>query len=132
VSSQDIPDEVKAFIYKNISSLEQLEVLLYLHHNLNKEYDARTIADELRTNPESVENRLQDFVEKDLVIITDPDKGLYQYKPLSGNNGLVIRQLEKAYQDLRHTVINLIFSKPLDNIRSFADSFKLRKDNPDG
>ena len=29
------------------------------------------------------------------------------------------------------TVINLIFSKPVDKIRTFADAFRLRKDEDD-
>ena len=30
----------------------------------------------------------------------------------------------------RVTVIGMIFSKPIDKIRSFADAFRIRKDKP--
>jgi len=36
-----------------------------------------------------------------------------------------------SYADRRVTVIGLIFSKPVDKIRSFADAFRIRKDRSD-
>ena len=36
--------------------------------------------------------------------------------------------LAREYAARRVTVIGLIFSKPVDKIRSFADAFRLRRD----
>ena len=39
-------------------------------------------------------------------------------------------RLAKDYAERRVTVITLIFSKPVDKLRTFADAFRLRKDKP--
>ena len=36
--------------------------------------------------------------------------------------------LDRAYAERRVTVINLIFSKPIDKLRSFADAFRIKKE----
>jgi hypothetical protein len=43
-----------------------------------------------------------------------------------------IAGLAQAYTDRRVSVITLIFSKPVDKLRSFTDAFKLRRDDPRG
>jgi hypothetical protein len=41
-----------------------------------------------------------------------------------------VAQLAKDYAERRVSVITLIFSKPVDKLRTFADAFRLRKDKP--
>ncbi len=131
MAEKDIPDEVKKFIFLNINSLEQLEVLLFLHKYSENKYSSAEIAQELRTNPGSTEEKLKEIYSLGILNITDKTNPFYQYN--QANKYIVeINMLAKAYRDYKHTVITLIFSKPLDNIRSFADAFKLKKDETDG
>ncbi len=39
-----------------------------------------------------------------------------------------MRGLAEGYAERRVTVINLLFSKPVERIRTFADAVRLRKD----
>ena len=40
----------------------------------------------------------------------------------------LVGSLEKVYEERRVSVITLIYSKPVDKVRTFADAFRLRKD----
>jgi hypothetical protein len=42
------------------------------------------------------------------------------------------RRLAACYRERRTTVITLIFSRPADAVRSFANAFKLKKGSSDG
>jgi hypothetical protein len=55
----------------------------------------------------------------------------FRYEPRTDELSQTINELAMAYHNRRVTVIGLIFSKPLDKIRSFADAFRFRKDRPD-
>jgi hypothetical protein len=61
------------------------------------------------------------------------DPRTFHYAPASGSPlDAAVAQLARDYAERRVTIITLIFSKPVDKLRSFADAFRLRKDNPNG
>lgn len=125
MSENDIPQEVKKFIYKYIDSLDKLEILLLFYNNSSKEYNAEDINNELRGNPYTISLRLKELLKEEF--ITRNDKNYIYNK--SNNYDRVLMLLNVGYNNYKHTVIHLIFSKPLDNITSFADAFKFIKDD---
>jgi hypothetical protein len=52
----------------------------------------------------------------------------YGYAPRSAELDAAVQGLAREYALRRVTVIGLIFSNPVDKIRSFADAFRIRKD----
>lgn len=52
----------------------------------------------------------------------------YQYRIVSDETDEIIGAVAQAYKERRLSVTNFIYSTPLDNVRRFADAFKLRKD----
>jgi hypothetical protein len=124
-----IPEDIRAFTYKYLTSLEQLEVLCQFVNNPNVEYDASMLNQTLRTNIESIENRLEDLFNKGFLVLKNSEKKVYQYGPRTDKLHSEARAITRFYKDNYHSMINLIYSRPMDNIRSFADSFKLRKDD---
>jgi DNA-binding MarR family transcriptional regulator len=131
VPDSDITPQVKRFIHETINSVEQLEVLLFLVSNPEQEWSGADVADRLRASFDSVSAKLADLQAAQLLAVRrDEEKGLlYRYSP--GSSALaneVAASLTRAYDEGKDTLIQLIYTKPLANIRYFADAFRLRKD----
>jgi hypothetical protein len=135
VAGEDISPELKRFIQNTINSVEQLEVLLFLMSNAEKEWSVEEISLRTRLAPESVAARLEDLHAAQLLTRAQTDSSqpaahLYRYAPTTKALAQeVADSLDRAYKERRDTVIQLIFSKPLDNIRIFADAFRIRRKN---
>ncbi len=128
MTNEDIPEEVKRFIADHIDSVEALEVLLLLKDNPDREWGAGDVSRALYTQPESAAARLADLQSINLLAARDESGLLYRYSPGPDNPDRVVTELSKAYKERRVTVITLIFSKPNEKIRTFADAFKIKRD----
>ncbi len=113
-----------AFLLQHIDSLEQLEVLLLLRR-LGKAASAPQVAAELRIQPDSTRGRLENLSSRGLLEV-DVGNSHYRYAPRTPELDQAVSGLATAYAERRVTVINLIATKHLERIRTFADAFKLR------
>lgn len=120
-----ISKELRSFINKHIHSLEQLEILLLLRDHSEQTWDVQTICKQLALRPESVALRLADLDERGFISRAVGDAPAYRY----GTPNPLIDELAAAYRAQRVSITTLIFSKPLDNVRSFAAAFKFRKED---
>lgn len=136
MADDKIPPDVKRLIHDKINSVEQLEVLLLVRANSDKVWNAVETSRELRIQPESAATRLTDlWVGGLLERISDSDGSdppsatemSFRYKPSDTALAHAADGLAHAYKERRFTVIDLIFSKPTDTIRSFSDAFRLRR-----
>lgn len=132
MTDRGLSEEVKKFIVEHINSLEQLEILLLLHRHPEKEWTAQNVSRELRLSQPSVATRLADLERRGLLAIRESSDLLYRYRPQKPDIEPAVDSLARLYPDYRFTVINLIFSKPLDKIKTFADAFRFREDKDDG
>ena len=119
-----VPPKIKRFIDANISSVEQLELLLLLRRTKTRSWTAQSASLELRTSPQSIATRIAELAVQGLVKI-DGDE--FTYAASSGTDG-TIGELERVYGTYRTRVITMIFDKPPRQIRDFADAFRLRRD----
>jgi hypothetical protein len=129
LAGDEISPEVRRFIHNTINSVEQLEVLLFLMSNADRDWSAREVSDRVRLAPDSVEAKLTDLQGARLLTVRENGETRYCYAPDS--NALakeVAESLDRAYRERKDTVIQLIFSRPLSNIRVFADAFRIRRD----
>lgn len=126
-----ISEELKAFVLDHVDSVEQLEVLLLLREKRESCWTAAEVSRELRSSAESVANRLKGLLAKKLLIqigeLTLVDERVYQYQPQSEKLDFLVGRLAEMYRTRRFTVMNVIFSKPAESIRTFADAFKIKK-----
>jgi len=138
VATEDpsIPADVRALIAQRIDSVAQLEVLLLLHADPARAWPADEVARELRIEPAGAQTQLDDLVRRGLVRATAtppaaaPPGGAapqrFAYGPASGHLSSTVDALARAYADRRVAVISLIYSKPPDPVRTFADAFRFR------
>lgn len=132
MSESQIPQEVQAFIADHIESVVQLEVLLLLHAAPQRVFSAAEIGRELRIDAAWAAQQLVNLCSRGVLTCTGTTDPVYRYGPRTPEMDRAVADLAQAYADRRVTVIGLIFSKPVDKIRTFADAFRLRKDKPGG
>jgi hypothetical protein len=121
-----IDDRVRRFIASEIHSVEQLEVLLLLQGSPEREWRASEVSQQLASHPHSAETRLLDLRARGLVQAREQDGELiYRYAPPRETEPIVAA-LATAYAERRTSVITMIFSKPIDSVRTLADAFLVR------
>ncbi len=131
MSTNGLADNVREFIIEHIDSVEQVEILLLLRQKTGRTWTAESMARELRIAVSSAATRLADLKKLGLVLLVEGTPGEYRYAPRTPALDETVRGLSEAYSERRVTVINLIFSKPIDKIRTFADAFRLRREDDD-
>lgn len=130
MSDAEIPKEVIDFISEHITSMEQLEVLLLLSGEPNRDWSSEAVFTAIQSSQASVTQRLLEFCDRGLLI--QPAPLSFRYLPKSQALASVVRALAATHKERRVKVIELIYRKPVDNVQSFADAFKIRKDKPNG
>jgi len=123
--AEPLAPDVETFILEHISSVVQLESLLLLYGAADRDWDAESLSRELRIDMDASAAQLADLHEQGF-LQTDAGRR-FRYAPTSVELRRGVEMLAKAYQDRRVAVISLIYSKPSDTIRVFADAFRIRK-----
>jgi hypothetical protein len=128
LGNEGIPQEVQEFVARHIGSVEQLELLLLLYRHNQREWSAEEAAKELYVDPSSAASRLAGF-DRDGLVASRKDGEILRYRcSPRGDVDRIVRLVAQTYKERRVSMINLIFSNPLDHIRSFSDAFRLRRD----
>lgn len=120
--ADELPADVRKLIDQSIRSVGQLETLLFLFERAEREWSAIELSRELRTNEAYAQHQLQElgpFVEK----VDDR----FRFNAAAVDGG-IIQKLVDLYRERRHAIINYIYAKPPDALRSFADAFRIKKD----
>ena len=131
MAEHGITPRVRQFITDHIDSVMQLEVLLLVAAQPAQAWTPADLAAQLRIDPAWVEAELRGMAARGLLHVTENTPPTFRYEPRSSDLVEAIDELARAYADRRVTVIGLIFSKPVDKLRSFADAFRIRKDRSD-
>ena len=123
----EISVTVQQFVLRHIDSIEQLEVLLLLRGHPGRAFSADEVSREIRTAPASAARRLASLSASGL-LAEDRAAGSFRYAPRSGDLDAAAGELAEAYAVRRIAVTTLIYSRPLDQVRTFADAFKIREE----
>jgi hypothetical protein len=125
-----IPPEAVRFIQRHVRSVAELDLLLLLRTDPQKEWTAEQLCRELRLDQSWCEATLSRQVSESLLQRTSDRQALYQYRPVADLDQ-AITAVAQAYLLHRVRVIELIYSRPKDNIRAIADAFRFAKEDPD-
>ena len=122
-----LPDEVRRLIAEHIVSVEQLEVLLLLREGRGREWTADAVSEQIRSSPASAQHRLADLHRRGFLARQNGEPASYRYSP-DERSGHAVDALARSYNESKYTVIELIFSKPIENLRVYSNAFRFRKD----
>jgi len=128
-----LPEDVERLLREHIFSVEQLEILLLLRAQPSRGFDAKYTSDELRSSASSAAACLADLTQRGFLSCQEhSDPKIYFYLPNSDWLKQAVEQLNEAYAQRRYTVMERIFSKPIEVLSVFASAFRFRKDDSDG
>lgn len=124
--SVEFPAELEHFIAQNIESLAQLEALLLLHKDPDRQWDCASLSQQLYISPDMCGGIVGDLERRGF--IGQVDEGRFRYHAPAAEADRLISELDALYQQRRVAVITLIYSKPVKKVQTFADAFRLRKE----
>lgn len=128
MSQADISGGVREFVAQNIESAELLETLLLVHSGGERQWTPEEVARTIYTVPAGATRRLEQLVDMGLLSSNGGMNPAYRFAPTSASLRNQVDELATAYRANRVGVINLIYNRPPDPLRSFSDAFKLRKE----
>jgi hypothetical protein len=128
VPPENVPDIVRTLIGQHLDSVLEVEILLLLYQTRPKAWSAGEVVEKLRIDPAWAVTQLNKLCDHGLLRCEGGPPATFAYAPASAEVDAAVAALDSAYADRRVSVIELIFAKPLEKIRSFADAFRIRKD----
>jgi hypothetical protein len=128
VSNGVFTAEVERLIRDHIHSTEQLEILLLLAKTPQQEWSAVAVSRELHRQADSVALRLEAFGAQELVLVRAETPPLYRFNSAT-REAPAILALDRLYTERKDAVIQKIFATPHDNLRTFSDAFRLRRND---
>ena len=122
----EFPAEIEQFIQQHIESLAQLEALLLLRNDRQRLWCAEEVARALYTSADVCAALLASLERQGLLRVETQPRPRYQYHPANEELDQTVARLDAIYQERRVAVITQIYSRPVSNVQTFADSFRLR------
>jgi hypothetical protein len=126
----DLPVDVRSFLVERVHSLLTLDLLLLMRADPARRWSLNDLSRELRCGQDWLNAELPALVQQTLVREAEP--GTFSYNPSNMPADSILGWLANAYPQWRFSIIQAIYGRPDDPVRSFADAFRLRKERPDG
>jgi hypothetical protein len=125
--TDDFPHELKQFIAQNVESLAQLETLLILHRDPQRDWNTAELARDLYISTDMCEGIVADLERRRLAVRTESGDRHRFHVDDAGVQRLV-DLLAQYYRERRVAVITELYSKPSKKVQTFADAFRLRRE----
>jgi hypothetical protein len=125
--SDEIDSDIRTFIAENIGSVAQLELVLLLHAKPDQRFVAGDVAKMFALAPEITDGLLASLCRQGFAAATADPTPAYYYAPHSVEIDRRVADLAELYRQRRVSLIQLIYSQPVDKLRIFADAFRFRK-----
>lgn len=127
--SGPIPDELLRFVDSHVESIEHLEILRILGESQDKAWTADELARAAQIQPTAIGTHLAVLEERGLVK-TDgtPGERTCRYGPRSAELARLLEELLRFYKERPVTLIKLVYARAQDQLKAFAESFRLRKE----
>jgi predicted DNA-binding transcriptional regulator len=123
--NEHFPAELRQFIAQHIESLAQLEALLLMRREPGRRWAPAELARTLYISDEMVRGMFAELERRGFVARDDES---YFYAA-SGPLDDLLGELARHYQERRVAVITEIYSNPVKKVQTFADAFRLRRED---
>ncbi len=122
----DIPNDLTKFIHANLTSVDQLRVLLLLFRSPAKEWEVMEVSSALYLQPDIAIAALAQLQACGLIVAGSSSRS-YRYQPDTKKNAEFVQRVAQVDRERPVSLINLIYARPPDQAQAFADAFKLTK-----
>jgi len=121
----ELPTELRAFLYSCIDGIEQVEILVLLSRS-DRAWSTRAVAAELGLSDAAARHHLESLAARGLLQIAIAGDVSYSYAPKTADLRRYGNELIAYYASSRTTILRFIATSPRRSMKSFADAFKLR------
>lgn len=130
--SESISSAARALIASHLRSVLDLECLLTLHADPQREWSAEELCRKLCVDERWVQHQLGDLAQRGLVAGSTSAPTRYRYAAATAALNSAVVELARHYAERRVAVIELIYARPTDPLHDFANAFRFRKEQSDG
>jgi hypothetical protein len=127
VSIKEIPDVVRRLIGESIGSVPELEAILLLRADRDREWTADDAGERLYVSRTVAAHVLATLAANGFVAAVDER---YRYAPATVALEAAVTALASAYTSNLIAVTHLIHTRPATSVLQFAEAFRLRKGAP--
>ena len=120
--------ELQQFIAQHIESLAQLETLLLMRQDPQRQWTCAELSRLLYITPDMCSRLVGDLVQHGFVRPVADAETCYQYHAANPDLDRLLGDLAAIYHDRRVAVITQIYSRPQKKVQTFADAFRLRQE----
>lgn len=120
-------EQVLQFLRNHIESVEQLEILSLIFEHPSREWTISTLSLELRSSEIAIGKRLSALVSARVLLA--PDDSIPRYRPACQAQSQLLEEVLAFYRLRPHRVLEILYSKPVSAMQSFADAFRFKKDS---
>jgi hypothetical protein len=121
----ELPPELRAFLYSCIDAVEQVEILMLLQRT-DRPWNVRDVAQSLAMTERAARIHLETLTARGLLTARPGAEVTYRYEPKSADLARYAAALAEAFAASRSAVHRFV-ALHSRRARSFADAFRLRE-----
>jgi hypothetical protein len=125
VGQDELSEGIRIFLENCIDSVEQLEVLLLLHAEPEREWSLAEIIAELRSTENSIKQRLANLYSRKVLAPPEPGSTTHRFRVVAPETTPIIDELAEHYRIRPNRVIDAIYARPTKALRDLADAFRI-------
>jgi hypothetical protein len=124
-----LPEDVVRFVHDWVDRIETLEVLVLLHSDPSREWTIPELSTHMRSSALASRIAIDRLVA--MGAVAERPNG-YAFHPKTADLDQHLSNLVACYREKRTAVVAAIFNRPSDAVRSFAEAFRIKKDDSNG
>lgn len=132
IKPDELPAAVRRFIERRIEGIEQLEILLLLHREAARYWDAASVAQSLQLTERNVADHLEALGRQALLDVRIAAAVVYRFNPATPTLALEVKKVADAYRERRGELLALLTPYRHRSLKDFSDAFRFTKDPEDG
>lgn len=126
-------DDLKRFLFEHVESYEELELIVWLRRQRERDWTAEEAGSELGISTSASRTGLQGLEQRGLVV-KGALAGAFRYGPCSLEVAARLAQVDELYRNQRLAVVMLMSVNAIERLRlatlhRFADTLRLRDRN---
>jgi hypothetical protein len=126
---EPLPDDIRRFLDGNIETIDQLEVLRVLGEKPDREWTITSLAAAVQADPKLVAAHVAALQGRGLLtVVTRDTESITRYGARTPDLQDLVGRLLQFYRERPVTMIKMVYERAKDPLRTFADAFRLRKE----